>query len=72
MADLHAHRPADVDRFLAELDHPLKAEMIALRAIITGVERVVKEIIRRTATTDRTGGFSTTGVCTESPSCRCP
>ncbi|MEU5726938.1 DUF1801 domain-containing protein [Micromonospora sp. NPDC047738] len=60
MADLHAHRPADVDRFLAELDHPLKAEVVALRAIITGVDVRITEQIKWKAPSFSRGDYIAT------------
>lgn len=60
MANLHAHRPADVDRFMADLDHPLKAEVAALRAVITGVDDRITEQIKWKAPSFSCGDYIAT------------
>ena len=41
-----AHNPAQVDAYMAALDHPLKAEVQALREIILGVNPNITEQIK--------------------------
>ncbi len=36
----------DVERFLAALDHPAKAEILAVRALIRGVDPAVQESVK--------------------------
>ena len=36
----------EVDRFMAALDHPLKAEIEAIRALILGADRRIKESVK--------------------------
>ncbi|WP_446216819.1 DUF1801 domain-containing protein [Micromonospora sp. IBHARD004] len=60
MADLHAHRPQDVDRFMADLDHPLKAEVATLRTLITGVDERITEQIKWKAPSFSRGDYLAT------------
>jgi uncharacterized protein YdhG (YjbR/CyaY superfamily) len=44
--DKYANDPEAVDEFLAELDHPLKAEVQAVREIIRGAAPGIKEQVK--------------------------
>jgi hypothetical protein len=58
--NLHAHRPADVDRFMAALDHPLRAEVQALRDIILAVDDRITEQIKWKAPSFSCGDYIAT------------
>ncbi|MEU5940687.1 DUF1801 domain-containing protein [Micromonospora sp. NPDC047548] len=60
MANLHPHRPQDVDRFMADLDHPLAAEVAALRAVILGVDDRITEQVKRKAPSFSCGDYLVT------------
>ena len=60
MATRHAHQPAEVDAYLAKLDHPLKAEVEALRDIIRGVDPAITEQVKWNAPSFSCGDYVVT------------
>ena len=60
MANLHANRPDEVDAFMAGLEHPLAAEVQALREIIKGVDERVTEQIKWKAPSFSRGDYIAT------------
>jgi hypothetical protein len=55
-----ASEPADVDAFLASLDHPHKPEILALRQIILDADPAISESIKWNAPSFRTSEFFAT------------
>lgn len=55
-----ANEPADVDTFLASLDHPHKPEILALRQIILDTDPCIAESIKWNAPSFRTSEFFAT------------
>jgi hypothetical protein len=55
-----ASAPADVDAFLAALDHPRKAEILALRQVILGADPAIAEGIKWNAPSFRTSEWFAT------------
>lgn len=51
-----ANRPADVEGYLAALDHPRKAEIVALRRLILAADRGITERIKWNAPSFGVGG----------------
>lgn len=51
-----ANRPVDVEGFLAALDHPRKAEIVALRRLILAADRGISERIKWNAPSFGVGG----------------
>lgn len=54
MAPSKPHAPASVAAYLAELDHPLKPEILAVRQIILGADPRIAEEIKWNAPSFRT------------------
>lgn len=56
----HARPPADVEAFLAALDHPRGAEILALRQVILGADPAIAEGIKWNAPSFRTSEWFAT------------
>jgi hypothetical protein len=55
-----ADSSAAVDAFLAGLEHPMKAEVVALRSLVLGVDPAVREGIKWNAPSYRTTAYFAT------------
>ena len=55
-----ADSSAAVDAFLAALEHPMKAEFVALRSLVLGVDPAVREGIKWNAPSYRTTAYFAT------------
>jgi hypothetical protein len=58
--DKHANNPAEVDAYLAALDHPRKAEAQAIREIIKGVHPGITEQVKWNAPSFSYKGYMVT------------
>ena len=54
------NKPADVDAYMAELEHPFKAEVQALREIIKGVDPQIAEQVKWNAPSFSYKGYMAT------------
>jgi hypothetical protein len=60
MVNTDVNKPDDVDAYMARLDHPLKAEVQALREIIKGVDPQITEQVKWNAPSFSYKGYMAT------------
>jgi hypothetical protein len=60
MVNTDVNKPDDVDAYMARLDHPLKAEVQALREIIKGVDPRITEQVKWNAPSFSYKGYMAT------------